>query len=333
MVKTIQNGLLKTTCTNLLEANREDVEVLTSPRTMLALKPYLSDTKRTGSVLPKGVERGQVHLGLTCANENASNIKVEVAVLNDTLVTAAVYADLTEAEVANIKHHPFPYSLSGNEVFGQLPQVEEVWLRQVGHLDTMIQQAAPEHYEEMLHAVAAVEITIDDEAVAAQIREQLGPNHGRHLVHLHDSTYRLDVRIRAALPIPGAVSNGTINWQQIRKEALGTNLEDLVVVLTHLDGQDLRALIKNGKGGVSATSPFFSSDKLSGGQFVGFANSVDLTDKRETTTRHSTVGTLYAIAHLVRSILLAEGVDPDSLTDDELERLIRGSLVTDLLTD
>ena len=261
---------------------------------------------------------------------NAANVELEMGVLDGRLLTKVSYDALTEDQVKKLSYLPLPWSLSGNASVNENSDVMKVLLRQVRNLDSMSKALAPDHYADMCSATAPIEITISDLSIVAAFREQLGPWHERHLRHIRDDVYLLDVRFRAGLDDPGAVSNLTVNLQRILEEAIekGIDLKEIIVVLTHLDAGDLRPSDKLKYGGVSITSPFYSFPKLmAGGQFSAFLDSVGLTDERKTQKGETSLGTLYAFAHRVYAAFLKEGIDPGTLLPHEIENLIRGSLI------
>lgn len=253
-----------------------------------------------------------------------------MGVLDGRLLTKASYDSLTPDQVKKLTFLPLPWSLSGNSSVAENDDVMTVLLRQAGNLDSMIKSLAPDHYADMCTATAPKEIVIRDSTVVAAFRAQLGPWHERYLTHVRDDVYLLDVRFRAGLEDPGAVSNLTVNLQRLLQEALekGIDLKDVVVVLTHLDAGDLRSSDKLKHGGISITSPFYSFPELmTGGQFSAFVDSVGLTDERRTPEGHTSFGTLYAFAHRVYAAFLEDGIDLKKLLPYEIENLIRGSLI------
>lgn len=263
--------------------------------------------------------------------ENAANVELEVGVLDGRLLTKASYDTLTPDQVKKLTFLPLPWSLSGNSSVAENDDVMTVLLRQTGNLDSMIKSLAPDHYADMCTATAPTEIVINDQSTVAAFREQLGPWHERYLTHVRDDVYLLDVRFRAGLEDPGAVSNLTVNLQRLLKEALekGIDLKDIIVVLTHLDNGDLRPSSDKLKyGGVSITSPFYSFPELmAGGQFSAFLDSVSLANEMVAPEGHTSFGTLYAFAHRVYAAFLEDGIDLKKLLPHEIESLIRGSLI------
>jgi hypothetical protein len=333
--KSAPHAVLKTTARNPIEDNRDHVKVLTSPQTLRVLLSNHTVTKRNedsdvSKNAPKLFDAFQVHLGKTCSTANAANVDIEVARTADgKLVTDEIYDTLTDEQISKLTYHPMPFGLGGELVLGQLPDVESIWLEQCANLNSILRIAAPEHYADMQNASLPVDITVPEQ-VLSDLRKQLGHNHTKHLQRVGDTTtHRLDVRIRAGLENPGVLTNGTINLQKLLKAAFeeGVDLLELIATNVHGDGEDFKPFGRFKTGGASITSPFYSTDKLTGGQFVGYADSVQLSDKRETPVRHTTIGTLYAFAHEVRSALLERAIDPSTLTREELEDLLRGSFV------
>lgn len=208
--------------------------------------------------------------------------------------------------------------------------MHSVLLRLVGDMDAKIEQMAPEHYADMRTGTQPVEICIP-EAFVTTFRDQLGPNNARHLVYLQDhDVYRLDVRFMAGLESPGSVTNLTVNLQRLLMKLIvdhNIDLKDVVVILKHLDGGDLKASDKLTHGGVSITSPFYTHDCLRGGEFAAYLDSLNIDSLTKTPIGHSSLGSLYALVHLVYAAFVADGVDISSMSAEELESLIRGSLI------
>jgi len=222
--------------------------------------------------------------------------------------------------------HPFPWALSGQGVLSDNPGVRGVVLRQCAVLDNLLEELAPLHHTDMAKASEAVEIVVPPSMLDA-VRDQLGSDHERHLVHVDGDVHRLDVRLCACLDEPGVLCNGTVNWTRLIAKFL-TDLDPATLSTeVHGDGQDFKAFDKFAVGGASITSPFFSSEKLTAGNFVGYLDSVTLSEKHTVPSGHTAAGTLYALAHEVLTALLVDGVDMSSLTAEELEALVRGSLI------
>jgi hypothetical protein len=222
--------------------------------------------------------------------------------------------------------HPFPWALSGQGVLSDNPGVRGVVLRQCAALDSLLEELAPLHHADMARASEAVEIVVPPSVLYA-VRDQLGSDHERHLVHVEGDIHRLDVRLCARLDEPGVLCNGTVNWTRLIAKFLTDLNPATLSTEVHGDGQDFKAFGKFAVGGASITSPFFSSEKLTAGNFVGYLDSVTLSEKHTVPSGHTTAGTLYALAHEVLTALLADGVDVSSLTAEELEALVRGSLI------
>jgi len=283
--------------------------------------------------------------------ENAANLEIELAFLKTSgkLLTEETYANLSPQDVKKVDWHPFPWALSGQGVLSANPGVRDVVLRQCTALDNLLKELAPLHHADMAKASEAVEIVVPPSMLDA-VRDQLGADHERHLVPVEGDIHCLDVRLCAGAVVdrgdlevlesvegdpgdaigseaPGVLCNGTVNWTRLIAKFLIDLDPTTLSTEVHGDGQDFKAFGKFAVGGASITSPFFSSEKLTAGNFVGYLDSVTLSEKHTVPSGHTAAGTLYALAHEVLTALLADGVDVASLTAEELEALVRGSLI------
>jgi hypothetical protein len=197
-------------------------------------------------------------------------------------------------------------------------------------MDVKMAELAPEHHADMVKATQAVEIRIPTQELVNEFREQLGPNSESRLLHFFDDVYCLDVRFLTGVEDSG-ITNLTINIQRLLMKLIkekGIDLKDVIVVLKHLDGGDMNPSDEFPRGGVGFTSPFYTHPELRGGEFAALLDSVNLGGEPvKTPFMHSSLGTLYGIAHLVYAAFLPDGFDLGTLTEEGLENLIRGSVI------
>ena len=248
--------------------------------------------------------------------------------------TACRYNSLSVEEVKRLLYSPLPWSTRGDAAFAENEDVYDALVDIVIEMDAKIAELAPEHHADMVKATQAVEIRIPTQELVNEFREQLGPNSEHRLSHIRDDVYSLEVRLLAEYAEEvkhSGITNLTINIQRFLMKLIkekGIDLKDVIVVLKHLDGGDMHPSEEFPRGGVGFTSPFYTHPELRGGEFAALLDSVNLGGEPvKTPFMHSSLGTLYGIAHLVYAAFLPDGFDLGTLTEEEIENLIRGSVI------
>jgi hypothetical protein len=232
--------------------------------------------------------------------------------------------------VKRLLYSPLPWSTRGDSAFAENEELYDALMDIVVEMDVKMAELAPEHHADMVRATHAVEIRIPTQELVNAFREQLGPNSEDRLSHLRDDVYCLDVRLLVGVEDSG-ITNLTINIQRLLVKVIlekGIDLKDVIVVLKHLDGGDMHSSAEFPYGGVGFTSPFYTHPELRGGEFAAILDSVNLGGEPvKTPFMHSSLGTLYGIAHIVYAAFLPDGFDLGTLTEEGLENLIRGSVI------